>query len=60
MKAKVLVAFTDLKNQTFRQIGETFEVEKERFDEINSAIYGCLEEVKAPAKAKKKAVKKDE
>lgn len=58
MKAKVLVGFTDLKESVYRKEGEIFDVEKERFIEINQTIIGCLEEVKAASK--KKAMKDDD
>lgn len=53
MKAKAIVKFRDLKEKKLRQIGEEFEVSKERFKEINSTKYGVLvEEVKEEKKKK--------
>lgn len=44
--------FRDLKSNVFREVGDTFEVDQERLDEINSAPYGELVEVVASPVAK--------
>lgn len=47
MKVKTLVEFKDLKDKKLRKVGEKFEVNKKRFEEINSTKFGKLvEEVK--------------
>lgn len=51
--------FYDLKEDTYRKAGDTFEVSKARFDELNELVAGFVVEVeKAPAKAA--AEKEDE
>lgn len=53
MKVKTIVKFKDLKEKKLREVGEEFEVSKERFKEINSTKYGKLvEEVKEEKKKK--------
>lgn len=53
MRVKTIVKFKDLKEKKLREIGEEFEVSKERFKEINSTKYGKLvEEVKEEKKKK--------
>lgn len=42
MKALVLRSFNDLKGNKVRKKGETFEVAKKRFEEINSTPHGIL------------------
>lgn len=51
--------FYDLKDDTYRKVGDEFEVSKARFDELNEKVNGFVEEIeeKAPAKA---AAKKEE
>lgn len=44
MKARVVVRFSDKKEQKMREIGEEFEVTKKRFKEINSTKHGVLVE----------------
>ena len=40
---KVLKGFYDLKEGVFRSVGQEFEAEKERFNEINEALPGFAE-----------------
>ena len=40
---KVLQGFYDLKEGVFRSVGQEFEAEKERFNEINEALPGFAE-----------------
>lgn len=42
MKAKTLKKFKDRKEGIVRKVGETFEVSKERFEEINATKNGKL------------------
>ena len=50
--------FYDLKDDTYRKVGDEFEVSKARFDELNELVAGFVEEIKkAPAKA---AAKKED
>jgi len=55
MKVKVLKEFIDLKrNKKRRKVGEIFEVDKKRFEELNKTSFGKVveevKEVKAGAK----------
>lgn len=50
MKVKVIDEFYDLKEDTLRQLGDTFEVSPERFNEILSRGGNWVEEVKTPTK----------
>lgn len=51
MKARVKIAFQDLKERAFRNAGSSFELTPERFKEINNAGYGVLvEEIKEEEK----------
>lgn len=51
MKVKAVKKFKDLKDKKVREIGDVFEVNKKRFEEINSTEYGKLvEEVKEDKK----------
>ncbi len=53
MRVKTIVKFKDLKEKKLREVGEEFEVSKERFKEINSTKYGQLvEEIKEEKKKK--------
>lgn len=59
MKAKVLKPFIDKKEGVTRNVGDTFSLSKERFDEINSTKFGKLvkavtEETARPKKPTKK------
>ena len=38
--------FYDLKDDTYRKVGDKFEVSKARFDELNELVAGFIEEVK--------------
>lgn len=52
MKARVKIAFQDLKERAFRNAGSSFELTPERFKEINNAGYGVLvEEIKEEEKS---------
>ncbi|SKB28373.1 hypothetical protein SAMN02745120_0604 [Acetoanaerobium noterae] len=52
MKARVKIAFQDLKERAFRNAGSSFELTPERFKEINNAGYGVLvEEIKEEKKS---------
>lgn len=46
MKVKTTRCFYDLKDDTYRKEGDIFEVNKDRFDELNSKVPGFVEEVK--------------
>ena len=51
MKVKALKNFKDRKADVVRNVGETFEVSKERFEEINATKNGKLvDEVKETKK----------
>lgn len=56
MKAKVLKPFIDKKEGVTRNVGDTFTLSKERFEEINSTKFGVL--VKAVAEEAAKPKKK--
>lgn len=61
MKVKTTRCFYDLKDDTYRKEGDIFEVNKDRFDELNSKVSGFVEEVKEIKEKKeegKKASKK--
>lgn len=50
--------FYDLKDDTYRKVGDEFEVSKARFDELNELVAGFVEEIeKEPSKA---AAKKED
>lgn len=59
MLVKTTRCFYDLKEDTYRSVGDEFEVSKARFDELNELVNGFVEEIeeKAPAKA---ATKKED
>ncbi len=48
MKARVLKGFHDKKEKIFRKKGEEFEVNKDRFTDINATRYGVLVEAVEP------------
>ena len=50
MKAKTLIKFFDKKEDTLREVGDEFELNQARFDEILSGIPGAVEAVKPVAK----------
>lgn len=50
MKAKTLIEFFDKKEETLREVGDEFELNQTRFDEILSGIPGAVEAVKSVAK----------
>ena len=53
MKVKTIKKFRDLKEKKVREKGEIFEVNKKRFEEINSTSFGVLvEEIKEEPKKK--------
>lgn len=54
MKVKVLEKFKDLKENTLRNQGDEFTLTKDRFEEINKKLPGCLEEIKETKKSKSK------
>lgn len=56
MKAKVIKPFIDKKEGVTRNVGDTFTLSKERFEEINSTKFGVL--VKAVAEEAAKPKKK--
>lgn len=45
MKVKVLRTFKDLKGKAIRKKDEVFDVDKKRFQEINSTSHGKLVEI---------------
>ncbi|HEY4543726.1 MAG TPA: hypothetical protein VIG40_03685 [Tissierellaceae bacterium] len=45
MKAKALIKFYDLEKETLMHPGDTFEITKQRFKELNSTIHGNLVEL---------------
>lgn len=45
MKVKALCEFKDLQSNRFRREGESFEVTKERADELSATPYGSLIEI---------------
>lgn len=57
MKVRVLRDFIDLKNsKKRRKVGDVFEVDKKRFEELNSTSFGVLvEEVKEEKEVKEGA-----
>lgn len=59
MKVKTLIRFTDLKENTIREVGEVFEVSKARFAEISAlspkTLIVEIEMEKKPKKPKTKA-----
>lgn len=59
MKVKTLIRFTDLKENTIREVGEQFEVTKERLEEILLVLSSPLVEIveEKPKEVKKKAKK---
>ena len=60
MKAKALKPFIDKKEGVTRNVGDTFTLSKERYEEINSTKFGVLVEAVAEetAKPKKKPTKR--
>jgi hypothetical protein len=60
MKARVLKPFADKTEGVTRKTGDTFTLSKERYEEINSTIFGVMVEAVAeePAKPKKKTREK--
>lgn len=58
MKVKTTRCFYDLKDDTYRKEGDIFEVNKDRFDELNSKVPGFVEEVKEVKKEEKQEEKK--
>lgn len=51
MLVKTTRCFYDLKDDTYRSVGDEFEVSKARFDELNELVAGFVVEVEeAPAK----------
>jgi len=51
MKARAVVSFKDKKEGVIRKAGDTFILNKERFEEINSTVNGKLvEEIKEKSK----------
>ena len=55
MLVKTTRCFYDLKDDTYRNVGDEFEVSKARFDELNELVAGFVVEVEeAPAKASAK------
>ncbi len=56
MKVKVIKPFIDKKEGVTRNVGDTFTLSKERFEEINSTKFGVL--VKAVAEETAKPKKK--
>lgn len=42
MKVETIKRFRDMKEDKVREIGSTFEVSKERFEEINSTSFGIM------------------
>lgn len=53
MKVKTIKRFTDLKEKKVREVGDTFEVSKARYDEILK-VDKLVEEVKEVKTPKKK------
>lgn len=58
MKAKVLKPFIDKEEGVARNMGDTFTVSEERFEEINSTQHGVLVRAVAEETVKPKARKK--
>lgn len=54
MKARVLKPFVDKKEGVTRNMGDTFTMSKERYEEINSTKFGVLVEAVAEEAAKPK------
>ena len=53
MKAKALIKFTDIKANKVRIKDSTFEVTKERFEQLNSTSWGAVvEEVQSKGAVK--------
>ena len=51
MLVKTTRCFYDLKDDTYRNVGDEFEVSKARFDELNELVAGFVVEVEeAPVK----------
>lgn len=46
MLVKTNRCFYDLREDTYRNVGDEFEVSKSRFDELNELVNGFVEEVK--------------
>lgn len=53
MKVKAIRDFQDLEEQVDRKVGDTWECSQERFEAINSTVYGTLAEKVAPRRTKK-------
>lgn len=49
MLVKTTRCFYDLREDTYRNVGDEFEVSKARFDELNELVNGFVEEVKEDA-----------
>lgn len=54
MKAKAIKPFRDKKEGVTRKLGDTFTLSKERYEEINSTIFGVMVEAVAEETAKPK------